>query len=56
MSYAILAASLRSAMQRRDQEAIERLIADMQPADLAEFVQHEHTDTVLSLLQHLPLD
>ncbi|MGY6563594.1 MAG: magnesium transporter [Halomonadaceae bacterium] len=56
MSYAILAASLRSAMQRHDQEAIERLIAEMQPADLAEFVQHEHTDTVLSLLQHLPLD
>jgi magnesium transporter len=56
MSYAILAASLRSAMQRNDQEAIERLIAEMQPADLAEFVQHEHTDTVLSLLQHLPLD
>ncbi|WP_444678904.1 magnesium transporter [Halomonas sp. E19] len=56
MSYAILAASLRSAMQRDDQDTIERLIADMQPADLAEFVQHEQSDTVLSLLQHLPLD
>ncbi|MCC5882846.1 MAG: magnesium transporter, partial [Halomonas sp.] len=56
MSYAILAASLRSAMQRNDQEAIERLIAEMQPADLAEFVQREHTDTVISLLHHLPLE
>ena len=56
MSYAILAASLRSAMQRNDQETIHRLIAEMQPADLAEFVQHEQTDTVISLLRHLPLE
>ncbi|EWH00158.1 magnesium transporter [Halomonas sp. BC04] len=56
MSYAVLAASLRSAMQRNDQETIHRLIAEMQPADLADFVQHEQTDTVISLLRHLPLE
>ncbi|EWG98449.1 magnesium transporter [Halomonas sp. BC04] len=56
MSYAVLAASLRSAMQRNDQETIHRLIAEMQPADLADFVQHEQTDTVISLLLHLPLE
>ncbi|MBF8223612.1 magnesium transporter [Halomonas sp. 328] len=56
MSYAILAASLRSAMQRADDDAIRHLIAEMQPADLADFVQHEQSDTVLALLDHLPLE
>ncbi|SDM18636.1 magnesium transporter [Franzmannia pantelleriensis] len=56
MSYAILAASLRSAIERQDIDAIRQLVAEMQLADLAEFVQHEQEGTTLSLLDYLPLD
>ncbi|CAN0529822.1 unnamed protein product [Ectocarpus sp. 12 AP-2014] len=54
MSYAVLAASLRSAMQRNDQSAITHVVSEMQPADIADFARYEPTYTVLSLLMLLP--
>lgn len=54
MSYAVLAASLRSAMQRNDQSAISHIVSEMQPADIADFARYEPAYTVLSLLMLLP--
>ncbi|AQU84462.1 MAG: magnesium transporter [Halomonas sp.] len=54
MSYAVLAASLRSAMQRNDQSAISHVVSEMQPADIADFARYEPAYTVLSLLMLLP--
>lgn len=54
MSYAVLAASLRSAMQRNDQSAISHVVSEMQPADVADFARYEPAYTVLSLLMLLP--
>lgn len=54
MSYAVLAASLRSAMQRNDQSAIYHVVSEMQPADIADFARYEPAYTVLSLLMLLP--
>ncbi|AXY43375.1 magnesium transporter [Halomonas sp. JS92-SW72] len=56
MSYIELAADLRSAIEQQDTAAIRHLVAEMQLADLAEFIQHEQEDTTLSLLDYLPLD
>ncbi|MST80676.1 magnesium transporter [Lactobacillus equicursoris] len=54
MSYAVLAASLRSAMQRNDHTAISHIVAEMQPADIADFARYEPAYTVLALLMQLP--
>jgi len=56
MSYTVLAASLCSALQRQDTDAIRHLVAEMQLADLAEFIQHEQEDTTVSLLDYLPME
>ncbi|MBE0505161.1 MAG: magnesium transporter [Marinospirillum sp.] len=56
MIYEELASALYVAMERSDTLAIEQLIAEMQPADLAEFVRHQTIDATLKLLTHLPIE
>lgn len=56
MTYEELASALYVAMEKSDTLAIEQLIAEMQPADLAEFVRHEAVDATLKLLTHLPIE
>lgn len=53
MSYAILAASLRSAMERQDLDAIRLVLNEMQAADIAEFVRHDEPGVTLALFEHL---
>ncbi|KAA0875158.1 magnesium transporter [Nitrincola tapanii] len=55
MSYAMLANTLRSAMEKQDTVAIEELVCEFQPADLAEFLRHEETEVCLKILAHLAL-
>lgn len=56
MTYEILVASLQSAIARQDKEAIERLVLEMNPADLADFIQRaEQLDLELELLMSVPL-
>lgn len=56
MTYEELASALYVAMEKSDTLVIEQLIAEMQPADLAEFVRHEAVDATLKLLTHLPIE
>lgn len=53
MSYAILAASLRSAMERQDLDAIRLVLDEMQAADIAEFVRNDEPGVTLALFEHL---
>lgn len=54
MSATLLINALREAMQRNDQAAITHIVAEMQPADIADFARYEAAYTVLSLLMLLP--
>lgn len=56
MTFEELSSALKQAMDQADTLTIEHLVAELQLADLAEFVRHETTDTTLKLLAHLPLD
>lgn len=56
MIYEELASALYVAMEKSDTLVIEQLIAEMQPADLAEFVRHQTVDATLKLLTHLPIE
>ncbi|WP_114416807.1 magnesium transporter [Marinospirillum perlucidum] len=56
MTYPELASALHDAISKDDTLIIEQLIAELQPADLAEFVVHETPEDTLKLLTHLPLD
>ncbi|MBL1379176.1 magnesium transporter [Zobellella iuensis] len=55
MTYAILSEALRAAMARNDDNAITHLIAELQPADLADFITQQNPAASLELLRHLPL-
>ncbi|WP_375055744.1 magnesium transporter [Zobellella sp. DQSA1] len=55
MTYAILSEALRAAMARHDDNAITHLIAELQPADLADFLTQENPASALDLLRHHPL-
>lgn len=56
MTYEILVASLQAAVARQDKEAIESLVLEMNPADLADFIQRaEQPDLDLELLMTVPL-
>lgn len=56
MNYAELADSLRLAMEKQDTVAIECLLSEFQPADLAEFLRHEEVEISLNLLAHLEIE
>ncbi|SFX40273.1 magnesium transporter [Marinospirillum alkaliphilum] len=56
MTFEELTQALNEAMDQEDTLAIERLVAEMQPPDLAEFVRHESPEVSLKLLTHLPLE
>lgn len=56
MKYNELSEALRLAMEKQDTVAIETLVMEFQPADLAEFLHEEDTDVSLKLLAHLELE
>ncbi|WP_151703505.1 magnesium transporter [Nitrincola alkalilacustris] len=56
MTYANLVNALRTALEQRDTIAIEKLVAEIRPADLAEFLSHEDTADSLRILAHLALE
>lgn len=49
-------ATLNKAMAEDDTFTLERLVLDIQPADLAEFVHNQAANVGLKLLTHLPLE
>lgn len=49
-------ATLNKAMAEDDTFTLERLVLDIQPADLAEFVHNQAANVGLNLLTHLPLE
>ena len=49
-------ANLNTAIQEDDVSTLERLVIDIQPADLAEFMRDQTTQVCLKLLAHLPLE
>lgn len=55
MAYTVIADELREAMAQDDVQAMEQLVADMQPADFAEFIQEHPAETSLKLLSCLPI-
>ncbi|MCD8514200.1 MAG: magnesium transporter [Nitrincola sp.] len=56
MNYTELTEALRLAMEKQDSVAIESLVAEFQPADLAEFLHDEEIDVSLKLLAHLEIE
>ena len=56
MTYEELSQALHEAILKDDTLIIEQLVAELQPADLAEFVIHETPEDTLKLLTHLPLE
>lgn len=56
MNYAELSESLRQAMEKQDTVAIESLVVEFQPADLAEFLHEEEVDVSLKILAHLDIE
>src|SRR5690554_1602831 len=55
MAYTVIADELREAMAQDDVQTMEQLVADMQPADFAEFIQEHPAETSLKLLSCLPI-
>ncbi|SFM42665.1 magnesium transporter [Halopseudomonas yangmingensis] len=53
MTYNLVADALRAAMARQDGEAICRLLSELRPADLAEFLRQEQPREALQLFQQL---
>lgn len=56
MNYTELLNALRAAMDKQDTVAIEALVIEFQPADLAEFLHDEEVDICLKLLAHLDIE
>ncbi|TVQ70140.1 MAG: magnesium transporter, partial [Oceanospirillales bacterium] len=56
MNYTELTEALRIAMEKQDSVAIEALVVEFQPADLAEFLHDEEVDVCLKLLAHLEIE
>lgn len=56
MNYTELTDALRIAMEKQDSVAIETLVVEFQPADLAEFLRDEEVDVSLKLLAHLDIE
>ncbi|WP_151671176.1 magnesium transporter [Nitrincola schmidtii] len=56
MNYTELTEALRIAMEKQDGVAIEALVVEFQPADLAEFLHDEEVDVCLKLLAHLEIE
>jgi len=56
MSYETLSDALRDAMESADDAQIQAVLDELQPADIAEFVRHEDTETTLRLIGFLPME
>ncbi len=56
MIYAVPTDDLRLAIGQQDTAEIQKIIAAMNPADLAEFLHSEEADTALGLLTYLPIE
>ncbi len=56
MSYETLTDALREAIASADDAQIQAALDELQPADIAEFVRHEDTETTLRLISYLPIE